>query len=325
MTDVEGGGREPHPWVAGGANRIRFGVVPVPGEWSAERDWAQMLEDLNFDSHWVFDHPARAHDAWTRLSALAVLTRGIRLGTCVSCIYYRSPAALARMAADVDRFSDGRLVLGLGTGWDRSEFTQMGIPFPPFAERSQALEETIAILRGLWSGEPFSYSGAQFRVADLELAAPPVQQPYVPLLIAGGGSTTLRQVARQADMANFGPTNATGGAFGLDTTRRKYAALDDYCAEFGRAAGSVIHSYYTVPVLASSEERARAIASDYPESVRQQIGDAMVVGTPEQAIPIYQELIDAGVNYFIAAWQRDITSVRLLAEQVMPYLRVPSN
>jgi alkanesulfonate monooxygenase SsuD/methylene tetrahydromethanopterin reductase-like flavin-dependent oxidoreductase (luciferase family) len=98
-------------------------------------------------------------DCWTTLAALAVHTERLRLGSLVSCVYYRPAALLARMAADVDRLSGGRLVLGLGVGDIPHEFAQLGLTEPPFPERAAALAETIALVRGLWDEAPVTLRG----------------------------------------------------------------------------------------------------------------------------------------------------------------------
>src|SRR5688500_12499551 len=109
-----------HPWVAEATTRIRFGLIhPWIGTsltWPALLRQVQQTEALGFDSYWFSDHPLLNADCWTQIAALAATTRTIRLGTMVSCVYYRHPAVLARIVADVDRMSEGRIVLGLGIG-----------------------------------------------------------------------------------------------------------------------------------------------------------------------------------------------------------------
>lgn len=121
-----------HPWVAlEGGRRTRFGVtLGNPGDWSQARDIAQAAEALGFDSIWVTDHPLMGSDGWTYIAALATVTKTVRLGTMVSCAYYRNPVLLARVVADVDRISGGWFVLGIGSGDMPWEFRQMGIDFP---------------------------------------------------------------------------------------------------------------------------------------------------------------------------------------------------
>src|ERR687894_831544 len=125
-----------HPWVAEGEHRIRFGIAygaqDPSSTWTETRDFVQMVEGLGFNSYWAIDHPSAAvsgADCWTTLAVLAASTRTIRLGPLVSCVYYRSPALLARMAADVDQLSGGRLVLGLGMGNHAKEFRRLGLAF----------------------------------------------------------------------------------------------------------------------------------------------------------------------------------------------------
>jgi hypothetical protein len=106
-----------------GATRLRF---------------AQAADELGLDSLWVSDHPTVTMDCWTTLAAFAAVTKRVRLGPLVSCVFYRSPFQLARHAADVDRLSGGRLILGLGTGSFLSELVPMGLPIPNNADRRRA-------------------------------------------------------------------------------------------------------------------------------------------------------------------------------------------
>jgi alkanesulfonate monooxygenase SsuD/methylene tetrahydromethanopterin reductase-like flavin-dependent oxidoreductase (luciferase family) len=136
-----------HPWISDGAQRIRFGISAAAQSWPEMHDLAQMAEGWGFDSFWRVDHPLLGHDGWTTLAALATVTRTIRLGTHVSCVAYRPPVLLARMAADIDAISNGRLVLGLGSGDMPREFQQLGLAYPTIQQRQAALEEAIRIIR----------------------------------------------------------------------------------------------------------------------------------------------------------------------------------
>jgi alkanesulfonate monooxygenase SsuD/methylene tetrahydromethanopterin reductase-like flavin-dependent oxidoreductase (luciferase family) len=333
--------------VAGGDQRIRFGVDGggARGDWLALLDWAQTVEDLGFDSFWINDHTGTSwRDCWTALAAVAVKTRQVRLGSLVSCVYYRSPSLLARMAADVDRLSNGRLVLGLGVGDLPSEFAQLGLPFPPLPMRQAALAETVDILRGLWSGDPFTFEGAHFRVTEAAVRPGPVQVPRVPILIAGGGErVTLRQVAECADASNIGPSGAMGSAWEFEDVARKYAVLRQHCEKIGRPYGSVLRTFYPNLLLAETEAEvqakveARAARSPWEERPRlpgmprefratyilstpEQVPLHILAGTPEQVTAYFRLLLEAGVQYVIVNGNSEET-VRLLAEQVMPQFR----
>lgn len=185
-----------HPWVEIGRQSVRFGIVGGPrGDWPALRDFVQMAEELGFDSYWRPDHPLLLPDCWTSLAALATSTRWLRLGSLVSCVFYRNPVTLARTVADVDRISQGRVVLGLGAGNIAAEFRAMGLAYPSIHERHAALAEALQVVPRLLRGETVEYQGDYCRVEGATLQPPPVQQPYVPLLVGGGGErTTLHLV-----------------------------------------------------------------------------------------------------------------------------------
>jgi alkanesulfonate monooxygenase SsuD/methylene tetrahydromethanopterin reductase-like flavin-dependent oxidoreductase (luciferase family) len=330
MSDAtsQGVSRPVHPWVAEGERVVRFGVAYGPTmtsqlDWPALLDFVLGCEEAGIDSFWVPDHPTSFPDPWVTLAGLAATTRRIRLGPMVSCVYYRNPVQLARLAADVDRMSNGRLILGLGIGDSTTEFAQLGLPCPPVAVRQRALDEAVQIIQGLWATDSFTFHGEHFHVDEASIATQPVQEPYVPILIAGGGErVTLRQVAKRAEMANFGAHPAVGSAFDLDDVRRKFAALDRHLAEARRPTSAVLRSHWSAPVVvAETTAAARAKWEVLPEWVRSNFQSSAVVGTPAEVIAYYQPLVRAGMRYFITVViGADIESVRLLAARVAPGL-----
>src|SRR5579859_2426462 len=190
-----------HPWVAEGLQKVRMGVMLMDPyvDWNQSCDAVLATEALGFDSLWISDHPMRIADCWTVLSAWAAMTTKIRLGTLVSCAFYRHPVLFARITADVDRISNGRLILGMGIGDLQKEFQQLGLPYLSVRERQEALEETIQVVKEIWRTGPVDFKGKHLQI-QAQLPFGPVQQPSVPILIAGGGErTTLRQVAQYAD------------------------------------------------------------------------------------------------------------------------------
>ena len=315
--------RDIHPWVLAGNDRIRFGIsiYPQPPDWRHFLTLVQQMESAGFDGYFAYDHPSANADCWTALSALAAVTSTIRLGLAVDCIYYRSPYLLARQAADVDRLSNGRLVLGLGIGHVRGEFAEMGIPFPSTAERLRGMDETIAIVRGLFSGEPFRFEGEQWSVDSPGTFLPPVQQPRVPILLAGGGEkVTLRQVAQYADASNMGAHGSIGMAVSDDDIRRKFQVLAGYCEEFGRPAGAMLRSQFTMPlVLGRTQKEIDQKLARWPAATVASWGSALVATTPDQAIAFYRAQAALGYQYFIAnILGGDDDTIDLLASRVMP-------
>lgn len=315
-----------HPWVAEGQCKIRFGVCTGSlrggvGDWPAYQAFVQRIEALGFDSVWKADHPMAWLDCWTVLAALAVTTTRIRLGSFVSCVAFRQPSLLARMSADVDRMSAGRLVLGLGIGDVLPEFEQLGLRFPSLRERQQALEETILIVRGVVDQAPFTYHGQHFWVTNAALPFGPIQPPHLPLLIAGGGErVTLRQVAQYADMSNFGEHAYTGGAQSVTDVRRKLDVLDRHCEALGRPPESLLRSHITYPlILGQTRARVQARIDAIPSATMSLIEASLVAGTPDDAITYYRALAGAGIQYFIPTiLGLDEETLELLADRVVP-------
>lgn len=278
-------------------------------------------EQRGFDAYWVNDHPTRSMDTFTTLAALAAETTSMRLISLVSCVYYRHPFLIARGAADVDRMSKGRLVLGLGVGDDVPEFSLLGLPFPPAAERHRVLADAVHTIQGLLAGEPQSDPGP-FALTNATLKPGPVQQPRIPLLIGGGGERfTLRQVAQYADVSNFGPHEWVGRAFEPVDVRRKYDVLRRYCDEVGRPYEAILRSHWTPLVTLAPDhdqlDRKRQTARIPDASLNTQ----PLFATPNEAIAHYSRLLDAGAEYFLATVNgRDQETVDLLAEKVMPAL-----
>jgi alkanesulfonate monooxygenase len=178
-------------------------------------------------------------DAWITLAGLARDTTRIRLGTLVSPITFRTPAALAISVAQVDAMSGGRVELGLGTGWYEAEHRAYGIPFPPVGERFDMLEEQLAIVTGLWAtpaGTPFAFRGRHYALADAPGLPKPVQQPRPPIVIGGAGKRrTPHLAALYADDFNAG--------FGLvQEVAAQFARARAACEAVGRDPATLVCS-----------------------------------------------------------------------------------
>jgi alkanesulfonate monooxygenase SsuD/methylene tetrahydromethanopterin reductase-like flavin-dependent oxidoreductase (luciferase family) len=315
--------RTAHPWVVEARQRVSFGAMILsPRDLSPGTvDFARRLERIGFSSLFIADHPLGNGDCWTTLAAFAVATSTVRLGTLVCCVYYRRPEMLARQAADVDRLSGGRLTLGIGIGDAPDEFARTGRRYPPVAERQQALDDTVRIVRGLWGERPFSYEGELATLRDANVRPGPAQQPRVPILIAGGGEkVTLRQVARYADVSNFGEHETVGTAQTLDDVRRKFAALRRHCDEVGRDYDAILRTHITLP-LVMARDRA-AVESKYlrvPERRRTSQASSLKALTPEEGVAYYRGLAEAGMQHFvIGLLPDDVETAELVAERVAP-------
>lgn len=237
----------------------------------------------------------------------------------VACVRYTNPAVLARAAADIDLLSGGRAVLGLGSGDMPHEFAQMGLDWAQPAARQAALDEALQIIRPLLRGETVTHDGAYAPVAGATLNPAPVQQPWVPILVAGGGEkTTLRFAARDADASNLGAVSWAGGAFTPDDARHKLAVLDSHLAAVGRPPDAVLRSGLLAAFLAEDRAAAEAKFADLPPFVASFFEHLPVVGTAADAVPRVRTMVEAGFRYLIfIVMPGDEATLRLLAEAVI--------
>src|SRR3990170_1027274 len=167
---------------------------------------ARAAEEVGFDSIWVGDHllyrgdgrPERGPwDAWTLLSALAAATERVTLGPLVACAAFHPPGVLARMAATIDEISGGRFVLGIGAGWNRTEFDAFGLPYD---RRVARFEETFDAVRRLLSGERVTAHGRFHHLENAVLLPHPARR--VPIMVGSNGDRVLRAALPYADAWN---------------------------------------------------------------------------------------------------------------------------
>src|SRR5882724_3165130 len=234
---------------------MRFGLF-VPQGWrldlagiDTKDHWATMLgiakaaEDGPFESIWVFDHfhtvpvPTQeaTHEAWTLMAAFAAATSRVRLGQMCTCMGYRNPAYLAKVAATVDVISGGRAEMGIGAGWYEHEWRAYGYGFPKAGDRLGMLDEGVEIMHQLWTTGTATLDGKYYQV-DGAISRPlPLQEGGVPLWIAGGcEKKTLRIAAKYAQYTNF---DATPEVF-----KRKSEILAQHCAEVGTDYDAIVRS-----------------------------------------------------------------------------------
>ncbi len=322
-----------HPWVAAADDGVRWGIqlCAEDGRRSAlDRDvkanpaealleGGQLVEELGFDAVFIYDHPGQAPDPWIWLSGLATVTNRVRLGSAVNCVYHRTPTYLARIATDLDHLSNGRLLLGLGAGYLRREFKALGVDFMPDGDRARGVAEVADIVRGVWGDEPFSYDGRYYQIENVQVVPPPVQEPWVPVIIGGRGEkTTLRNVATHADACNFNVNS-------IEAIKRKLDVLGQHCDDVGRPRDEVLISDFTGwLILAPTEEAAqRKLESYFPDGVPDSMDYlGITIGTPQQIIEHYAARGEAGIQYHVVQLLdgSDRETLQMLAEEVVPYV-----
>jgi F420-dependent oxidoreductase-like protein len=285
---------------------------------------------------WVFDHfhtvpvptEEATHEAWTLMSAFAASSSRVRMGQMCSCVSYRNPAYLAKVAATVDIISGGRLEMGIGAGWYEQEWRAYGYGFPRPGERLARLDEGVQIMRQAWADGIATLDGKHYQVDGAICRPLPLQRPGIPLWIAGGGEkVTLRIVAEHANYANFDGTP--------ETFRHKSSVLREHCAAIGRDFEEITRTADYNVVIGRDEadvaERKAWIVDHYrrhapakAERYAQQLTTGPTVGTVEQVTEALSGLRADGLSYAIcnfadAAYDR--SSIELFEREVIPHLR----
>ena len=245
---------------------MRFGLFTSMGmqTWSGVLELWQHLEKTGWDIACVTDHffpntkerEGAMLESWSTLSALAALVPRMRVGTIVLGNTYRHPAVVAKMAAQVDIISGGRLLLGLGAGWQQNEHEGYGIPFYTMKERLERLDEACQVMRSLWTERRSNFKGQYYQLSDAPLDPKPVQSPHPELMIGGGGErVTLRIVARHADH-----WNVWGGP---QVVSRKGKILDEHCAAVGRDPKTITRSVNMALLITDKKAEIEAARQDH--------------------------------------------------------------
>lgn len=206
----------------------------APDAWAG---LARKVEDLGYYSLTVSDHLDEQIAPIAALMAAANATTTLRIGSMLFCNDYRHPVVLAKEAATLDVLSGGRFDLGLGAGWLHTDYERAGIKLDPPGVRVDRLEEALAVLKGLFADGPCVYEGAHYQVRGLDGTPKPVQRPYPPIVIGGGGRRVLSLAAREADVVAVNMSMHKGvidQSVGANATA---AATDQKIAWIREAAG----------------------------------------------------------------------------------------
>jgi probable F420-dependent oxidoreductase len=306
--------------------------------------YAELVESSGFHQVWVSDHfwldleryggPVGRQgtpECWTTLSALAVRTSRVRLGTLVLATGFRPPTLLAKMAATLDQLSGGRLDLGLGAGWNQAEFTENGLPFPRPGERLAMLEEALGVLSALLADadRPGSFSGRFYRAEDAPVVPGPVQRPRPPLWVGGKGDRLLGVVARAADGWNV-VWSVTPDAY-----RERLGVLEAACGRAGRDPGEVRRSLGLNTLVGTDADdlatRWRRLQAWTPGGILDGVelrdwAKGRLVGTPGEVLAQLQSWEELGIEQVVCTFSGlpfavfEDEQLDLVAEQVLPRL-----
>jgi F420-dependent oxidoreductase-like protein len=305
---------------------LRFGV-----QLQAQRtDWAeyaraiQAVEELGFDTLWTFDHmlpfsgpdDGAAFETLTTMGAMAALTDRIRIGVLVNGVLYRDPATLAKSAALVDQITGGRLEFSLGAAWAEREFQAYGLPYPDLKERYGRLEEALHIVTSLWTQDRTTFEGRYYQVHDAPCAPKPIQAPYPPIMLGGGGRGTLRMAAKYGSSWNVqGPP---------ERVTERGVVLKELCDEVGRNIDEIEFSWHGHIAVAETHEEAEqeAAADNASHGIDEDSRQGWILGTPDEVVDQLKNYTDVGISHWIFGIGHpfETQSLRLLMDAVVPAL-----
>jgi len=290
------------PPVATRSARVRFGVQTPPQHVTYQQlvDAWKLADELGFDSAFTFDHfmpilsdaAGPCFEGWSLLAALAAHTRRIKVGVLVTGNTYRFPIVVAKMAATIDHVSNGRLILGMGAGWFEQESTAYGMPFYTVGGRARRLDESLQVMKLLFTQERSSFTGKYYQLANAPFEPKTVQRPHPPILIGGVGPKLVQPiVARHADIWNFFADPDIGKMKAL------CEHFDDVCRQVGRDPAEI--------------EKSAGIRA------------TMVDGSAREVTARLQALVDVGVRHFILSLPQpyDLGLLRKFAHTVLPAFR----
>jgi probable F420-dependent oxidoreductase len=273
--------------------RFRFGVNMWKGGSRAEwMDKARQLEDLGYGVLTVPDHLADFLAPVPALTAAALATRHLRVGTLVLNNDLRHPALVAREAATLDLLSDGRLELGVGAGHMKTEYDQAGLSFGSGATRVERLAEAVSILKALLAGESVTVSGRHYRVTGHKVHPLPVQLPHPPILIGGNGPRLLALAGREANIIALSGITFRQGGTRPDLSAWKTAAVEERLA-IVRAAAGERHPHLELNalvqrVIVTSDRHgaARDLAVRWPQLSVEELLESpfLLVGTVDEMV-----------------------------------------
>jgi probable F420-dependent oxidoreductase len=167
--------------------------------------YAQRAEQLGFDTLVLPDHLIEQFSPVVTMATVAAATERLRVAAFVLNNDLRHPAVLAQDLASIDVLSDGRLDVAIGAGWNQPEYDAIGLRFDPTPVRQARLAEAVTVLKGLFSGEPFSFAGEHYTITEYSAQPVPVQRPHPPFFIGGGGRRTLTLAGTEADIVGLAP------------------------------------------------------------------------------------------------------------------------
>jgi len=311
--------------------KLKFGLrIPTfPVDNSPSTDFVKQILNFtgeleqDFDSAWVDDHfhpwanfvpnTTPVLESFTTISHLSGRFKNLSYGNIVLCNSYRNPALLAKMGATLQALTGGRFTLGIGAGWKQDEYVAYGYEFPKPKVRIEQLEESVQIIRKMWTEEMVTFKGKHFKITNA--FCNPKPEPIPQIMIGGGGEKlTLRVVARHADwwnLANVSPR----------TYQQKSEILEKHCGKIGRNPDTIVKILGNIVAIAETHQEAKELASK-SGFINVATEENLIVGNPNEVISKLSDYVEVGVEDFILRFVDfpKIDGAKLFFRKVIPSL-----
>lgn len=321
---------------------IKFGIFLPTDDFAKARASAEWADANGFYSVSINDHffsplgspQVPQLECFATLSAIAAVTKKVRLAPSVVANSFRTPPMLAKITSTLDHLSNGRLVLGIGSGWQRSEYDAHGYPYPSNVERLEQLHDAIKLIKATWTQEEPTYRGRFFSISKAYNNPRPVQKPHPPIMVGGSGSRLLQVTAAEAQIANLIPPIINGKDFAQDPAaavrfdkqnlKKRIGMLRRLCNE-SRGDGDAIEisglamlrlSRSKTEVDAAARQMVSAMGFPNEEAARN--SPVLLIGTPEEIRrELRSRIEELGMTYFIML-PASAESRELLVREIMP-------
>ena len=273
-------------------------------QWDTIIEASARIEKLNYASVWVYDHfhtvPSPTQDptfeCWSLMAALSQVTEYVRIGQMCTCNSYRNPAYLTKVASTIDSMSGGRLEFAIGAGWYDQEYKAYGYDYPSAGVRLKMLEEALQIYIAMTTQDKASFEGDYYKIKDAINQPKPLQKPYPPLWVCGGGEkVTLKLLAKYGDYGNWDVD--------VEGFVHKSKILKTHCEEQNRNYSDIKKTLHTNVIIGNNEKDLDAKINkivDVTGIPKEMYIDRPLVGVKEKVFDTIDEFSSVECEYLIA-------------------------
>ncbi|HCU88673.1 MAG TPA: hypothetical protein DGR97_01935 [Gammaproteobacteria bacterium] len=319
---------------------VKFGLFILPADVREGMEAAQLAETQGYYSVSHNDHfysPLGSPEfpqleCFTILTAMGAVTKTIKLVPAVIAHSFRSPALLAKISTSIDIATQGRFICGLGAGWQGPEYEAHDYPFPPLKQRLEELDETIQVLKAMWTEEEPSFSGKHYNVHHAYNNPRSVQKPYPPIMLGGSGTGLLKIAAREANIINLIPPTGQNKdfindpiatvKFNMATLKSRITELHQNCRDIDRDPAEIELGGLAFLALSNNTDdpalRNQAMRLGFSDYESAQRSPVALLGTPDEVkSELMRRIEETGITYYIFAGT-SIETRELFAREVMP-------